>query len=388
MAQEDLIISVKLQIEQYKKQQAALLKKVQAGNIKAAQSYTQLEGKINSLNKSITTTPFAGWAMSIMFAGMAIQRTFSGISKSSQKAFQEIAHSVEGTVTQTDMLDGSFKYLGYTIGDALDPLIGYLIPIIDTISNWVSENPKLTAGIITLGTALGSLMMVGGGLVLAINGMKDFISIAKNANWANIGQSISKGLGAIAIGYALMEAKDAYADFKEGKWINGLLGALSAGLTGYGGIRLLSGKSGAGFIALGVSLDLIQKGVFFQTIYSVIGLVSALFIAMIKQIQHNFEQGLWKGIVQTLLDIANWLSGVSILSFLEFDFAKDIQEAQRKLTGVSQFDFGSAFKEGYSGTMAQAKAADQVINYYVSNMEVSANDSEQLGSEVARLAGK
>ena len=42
---------------------------------------------------------FSGYALSIMFAGMAIQRVFMGIGKAGLKTFREISESVEGTVT-------------------------------------------------------------------------------------------------------------------------------------------------------------------------------------------------------------------------------------------------------------------------------------------------
>jgi hypothetical protein len=114
--------------------------------------------------------PFAGYAMSIMFAGMALQRFAKQVSQFGVKAFQEISESVAGTATNATMLQGEMKYLGYTIGSALEPVIGYLIPIIDNISEWVEKNPKLVAGLTVLFAVLGTAMAVGGGLKLAIDG--------------------------------------------------------------------------------------------------------------------------------------------------------------------------------------------------------------------------
>jgi hypothetical protein len=140
--------------------------------------------------------PFAGWAMSIMFAGMALQRFSMSIYKFGTKAFQEISHSVEGTVTNTDMLQGSMKYLGFTVGQALEPVVAFLIPIIDKISEWVERNPKLTATITTLGIALGSIFMVGGMGVLAINGFIDLASkISLMGTSATVGGTNVTSLG-------------------------------------------------------------------------------------------------------------------------------------------------------------------------------------------------
>ena len=52
-------------------------------------------------------------------------------------------HSVEGTVTGFDILNGELKYLGFNIGSALEPVVGFLTPIISAVSEWVQEHPKL-----------------------------------------------------------------------------------------------------------------------------------------------------------------------------------------------------------------------------------------------------
>ena len=130
------------------------------------------------LNETLKGKPFQGWAMSLMFAGMALQRMSQTIYKFGTKAFQEISHSVEGTVTNTDMLEGSMKYLGFTIGQALEPMIAFLIPIVDNISQWVETHPALTRWGVALLAIVGTLAMVGGALRLAIaNGLVPFLAI-------------------------------------------------------------------------------------------------------------------------------------------------------------------------------------------------------------------
>ena len=116
------------------------------------------------------TRKFQGYAMSLMFFGMAVQKIFNSIWKSSTKAFQEVMHSVEGTTTSYDMLTGSIKYLGFVTGEALEPIVARLIPIIDKIAEWVRLHPRLTAGIVKWGTALGAIFMVGGSGILALEG--------------------------------------------------------------------------------------------------------------------------------------------------------------------------------------------------------------------------
>jgi len=117
------------------------------------------------------STPFKGWALSIMFFGMAIVRVFSQIQKLGVTTFNDIMHSVEGQITAFDMLSGSMKYLGFTIGAALEPLANLLIPVIDWIRAWVEENESLARAIFVVGFALGGLLMLAGILVLGFTGL-------------------------------------------------------------------------------------------------------------------------------------------------------------------------------------------------------------------------
>jgi hypothetical protein len=140
---------------------------------KSERAYRKLSSTLS--NTKERELPFRGYAMSIMFAGMAIQRTFDQIWVSGTKAFQEISHSVEGTVTQYDMLDGSVKYLQYTMGAALEPVVGMILPIIDALGNLIDKHPELFKWIFIVGSVLGALFTIGGAGALAIDG---FLNLA------------------------------------------------------------------------------------------------------------------------------------------------------------------------------------------------------------------
>lgn len=117
-----------------------------------------------SLNKWFKQ--FDGWAMSLMFFGMAIQRVFTNLWKQSTKVFQEMAHSIEGVVTPFDMLTGMFQYLMFTVGDALssflEPYLPVIAEIIDKWATWINDNKELFAKIVLVGGAIGSLLMIFG----------------------------------------------------------------------------------------------------------------------------------------------------------------------------------------------------------------------------------
>lgn len=111
---------------------------------------------------------FQGWAMSLMFAGMALQRMFFGVAKSAMATFNEISASVEGSTTDFKILEGTFKELQFVIGAALEPVVELLLPIIDRVIDWVSQNQELTKDFIIWGAILGSILMVLGMATLAI----------------------------------------------------------------------------------------------------------------------------------------------------------------------------------------------------------------------------
>lgn len=177
MAREDILIHLRVQVEEARKALKQVKHDVKMGTrdmyqLGAAEQV--VKDRTDKLNAAMgkSSRAFQGWALSIMFAGMAVQRLFNGIARSGIKTFQDVMHSVEGSTTSFDMLNASAKYLGFTIGQALEPVIAFLIPIVDKIADWAAENPKIVAGIISLGAALGALMTVGGGLYLAIEGFK------------------------------------------------------------------------------------------------------------------------------------------------------------------------------------------------------------------------
>lgn len=187
----------------------------------AAESIVKLDSKLSNLNKQLApkTTPFAGWAMSVMFFGMALQRIFDTVWKSGTKTFQDVMHSVEGTVTKFDILNGSVAYLQFNIGQALEPVVEWLIPIIDSISEWISNNQELFAGLVVIAGILGTLAFAGGSLMLAYNGFKDLFVLVSSLVSMDISSGIF-GLTAsapfiVALSLAAIAAAAFFAAFKE-----------------------------------------------------------------------------------------------------------------------------------------------------------------------------
>lgn len=194
------------------------------------------------------TMKFQGWAMSIMFFGMALKKTFNTIWKTSTKTFQDVMHSVDGTVTGFDMLNGSMDYLKFTAGQALEPIAKFLIPIVDWVSEWVLENDKLFAGLVATMGVLGTAFAAGGSGVLALNGFAELAikmglvstegTKITGVNWGILKSSfpikVIAGLTALAViaglsWKAFKETPEAWESVKEaidGIDFEGLKGAL------------------------------------------------------------------------------------------------------------------------------------------------------------------
>lgn len=115
---------------------------------------------------------FQSWALSIMFAGMAMQRMAEGMATWGVKAYDDVSHSIIGTITENDRLQGSLMYLGYTVGEALQPFLAMLVPIVMWLAELVSEHKTFTGILITSALVLGILLSTLGGIVLAWAGIK------------------------------------------------------------------------------------------------------------------------------------------------------------------------------------------------------------------------
>lgn len=124
---------------------------------------------------------FNAWALSVMFFGMLIMRTMQQIWKSSTQTFQDVMHSVEGTTTGFDLLQGSLKYLGFIAGQALEPLAQELIPIVLKIAELIENNEGVFRSFVKWGFIIGSILVVLGQVVLGFNGL---VTLVKNVGTA------------------------------------------------------------------------------------------------------------------------------------------------------------------------------------------------------------
>lgn len=142
-----------------------------------ARKQQEFATQTDKLNVSLGKIPFAGYALSVMFFGQAVQQVMTQIWRSSTKTFQDIMHSVEGTVTGFDILNGEITYLGFVVGDALEPIASFLTPIVESISNWVVQNEELARVFFIIASVLGTVVALGGFLKLAFDGFAGALGV-------------------------------------------------------------------------------------------------------------------------------------------------------------------------------------------------------------------
>lgn len=152
-----------------------MLAQATGGNI---DTMAQLFGSVEALNAVMALTGEGGAAkFSMVLAdmskgGSAVGEAFDLIvAKDPTLAFRQ--------------LQAQIKVLAVDIGTALMPalkrILDALAPILESVGKWVQENPALTATLVTIAGAVGSLLLVLGPLLMFIPMIASGFSIAATA---------------------------------------------------------------------------------------------------------------------------------------------------------------------------------------------------------------
>lgn len=394
----DVTISIGAVLTNLNKQLKTAKKQVQSAlgsgkNITPAlKNYEAIEKNVNRINRAVLPAKkaFAGWALSIMFFGMALKRVFDTIWKSSTKTFKDVMASVDDSTNSFSILDGEMKYLGFTIGQALEPVAGFLIPIIEVVSDWVTENEDLVAIILSLSGILGTMFLAGGMGKLAldgfaelgekISGVKSKALDLKNFDWKSIGNTISKGIGLISIGFAIVAAKDAMDNLKKGKGLSGAIDSLQAGLLAAGGTMLLKGSKAGGYlVAIGFTLDLVQNAKLFQTVTQIFGWIFSFIQTEADLISHTIENGIIDGFLNGL----NKMIASSPAGVISKMFGADLEKTLDNLMGIKDttFDFADEWRRNQAELQSMAEVYDEFFKKQI-------NIADAIAQTTALLQGR
>jgi len=149
----------------------------------ATKQVTKATKQVNTQMKGLKEPPFQGWALSVMFMGMQIQRIFQTILTSSVASFVEIISKSADATSAITVLGAQFTGLKFAVGEAINsfvaahPEIGELIQKID---DWVQQNQTLTASLVIWGMVVGLVLFMIGQLALGLVG---FVFMIKKAGF-------------------------------------------------------------------------------------------------------------------------------------------------------------------------------------------------------------
>jgi len=180
----------------------------------AAESMESAGSKGKKAGRGISNS-FDEAALGVMFFGMQIQRIFGGIIRSGISTFNKVHSQLESTTTATDRLSGAWKFLKFNIGEAMQPLMAFLFPIVESIARWVEEHQKLTRWILLSGAAVGALLMAYGSLKLGIGAVIDMFSKLSGflGGFSTLISPIAIAIAAVVAGLAGIATMMSQSDF-------------------------------------------------------------------------------------------------------------------------------------------------------------------------------
>ena len=370
-------------LKSFKNELKKLQLQLEDTGIKGTNVVLPLKKKLNKTKEqaAMMKKEFDGAAMSLMFLGMAMQRISTQIWQQGTKTFQDVMHSVEGTVTQFDRLNAAGDMLKFSLGAALEPLAAQIIPIIYAITDWISENEKLVRQITTAFAVGGTVLMAYGMVKLGLNGIikktgdvwKAFVAL-KSKGWAaasaEIGAAINKGIGIVSILWALQSAKSAYDDFKSGKVADGIINAVQTGALGYAFLTKNAKTRGVLF-SIAVGLELVEQNKFFSTLITILGAINSLFITLGESIRHQFSKGIWNGIKEGIVRALETrivarmfdLAGINVGGMLRSAF---------NIKDVGDFDFWRRWKENTTAFALLGKQWDSSLKNFKNTVDSAA----------------
>lgn len=290
----------------------------------ARKSVQRLTSGMGGLQKSfflirkqgqMMVSQFQAWALSVLFFGMAIQRTFSRIAKTSVQAFTKIMDASDLTSGNIARLSAWWEFLKFSIGSAINTALGPLLPaiisIISAVVDWIQRNPELTAGIIGFMIALGALLLVVGTLVLGFTGLAAAISFLTSP----IGLIILGILALVALFVLLWTQSETFRNI-----VTGVFNAIAAVV---------------GFLWTIFKFNFTLMWTIIQIIIEIVRIFWETLIAIVVWLLDTFFPG-WREVWTKVKDFVGGIVD-SILGFLQtiIDKAKEVLELLKKVSGAN-----------------------------------------------------
>lgn len=225
-------------------------------------------GRFRVLSKEIMKTrqQFQWAYLNFLFAGMIFQRTGQRIARTSIDTFMKIEQGATKAGQALIGVSAEFEYLkfsvGRAIGESLKPLMGLIVPMIQWFANFTKQHPHTTfaliAGVITAGTFLFAIGQIG----LFLQGLKGWSPSGDLRKFLGPGGGLSTIAGyaasGLVIAWGLQKTVNAFEDFTEGNILAGIKNAVSAGSAGVAAVSFAQGKFLQGGAALVIGFALVE----------------------------------------------------------------------------------------------------------------------------------
>jgi len=222
--------------------------------------------------------------LSVMFAGMALQRAFGGLFKSMITDYKEFT---KGSVTPLSesltRLEANWKFLKFAMVEAGSKELRWLADSFAGMAKAMSKMPdwvlKGLVAVIGAGAIAGTGMTAFGQGALFFSSMgnvaankeglnninntlrkmngQDPVALKAGTDWL---KAFSRAAGVGAIVIAVSDAVEATSDFSNKRFADGIINVIQTGLIGAGGITMIAGNPavGAPLILIGLGLKLIE----------------------------------------------------------------------------------------------------------------------------------
>jgi hypothetical protein len=175
--------------------------------------------EINLKKLKAASVQFKMSLLSVMFAGMALQRVMGKALRSMITTYQKANEDSEGLGKSTWHLQAAFEFLKYSIVEALtqSPLFQMLVQWLVQVVAWFNKLSPDTKAMIGIGIAIvfviGTLMLLVGQIGLAINGFAAMGISGGGAILGIVGKMLMWLAIAIAVGFII---KGLFKGFTDG----------------------------------------------------------------------------------------------------------------------------------------------------------------------------
>lgn len=143
--------------------------------------------------------------LGILFFGMQIKALFEGVARSTVASFMKISEGATSQGQAVNALNATWELLKFSIGSAigtvLEGLLPVILPIIESITDWIQRNEKLVGWFIIIAIVVGTVLMVFGSLVIGIEAIGN--AIVKLISGTSSLNALGKAINGVKFGTML-----------------------------------------------------------------------------------------------------------------------------------------------------------------------------------------